>query len=85
MEKLTLMNYVHIMQEHVEERSMNLEIPINIDVNALIMIARGTEDGKRGTQWVIDRVDQIINKLIQQNPSATQLIYEYRLYRAQSL
>ena len=81
MEKLTLMNYVHIMQEHVEERSMNLEIPINIDVNALIMIARGTEDSKRGTQWVIDRVDQIINKLIQQNPSATQLIYEYERLR----
>ena len=70
-------DYIRIMEEHIEEASRDLRVSIDVDLSALIMIARCASRGNLGTAWAKRRLDALIDEMIRQHPGATRLVYEY--------
>ena len=77
MNPLTVQDYIRIMLNHIEEVSEQVQVPIDIDQNALLMIARSAINGKLGARWANHRIDAIIDEMIYEDPYATQFVYQY--------
>ncbi len=76
-EPLAFEDYIRIMREHIEEASRRRRVSVDIDRNALIMIARCASRGNLGTAWAKRRLDALIDEMIRQHPGATRLVYKY--------
>ena len=70
-------DYIRIMEEHIEEASRKLGVSIDVDLSALIMIARCASRGKLGAAWAKRQLDAIIDEMVREHPGATRLVYEY--------
>lgn len=70
-------DYIRVMREHIEEASRTRQIFIDVDLSALIMIARCAVRGNLGAAWAKRRLDALIDETIRQHPGATRLVYEY--------
>ena len=70
-------DYIRIMEEHIEEASRKLRVSIDVDLSALIMIARCASRGKLGAEWAKSRLDALIGEMIRKDPGATRLVYQY--------
>ena len=77
MEPLSVQDYIRIMLNHIEDVSKQVRVPIDIDQNALLMIARSAINGKLGARWANHQIDAIIDEMIYEDPYATRLVYQY--------
>ena len=77
MEPLTVSDYIRIMLNHIEDVAKQVRVPIDIDQNALLMIARSAINGKLGARWANHQIDAIIDEMIYEDPYATRLVYQY--------
>ena len=77
MNPLTVNDYIRIMLNHIEDVAKQVRVPIDIDQNALLMIARSAINGKLGARWANHQIDAIIDEMIYEDPYATRLVYQY--------
>lgn len=77
MDRETLMALAAVGQDEVERLSQQLGKPIDVDCNALIMLARIAIHKTDGEDYIRTRVRILVDDMIRRRPEAAAHKYEY--------
>ena len=77
LQPLKVEDYLRIMTQHIDSVSTKIQIPIDIDSNALITIARMSVGQNMGARWAIHKVESLIDEMVYNDPYPERYIFRY--------